>query len=193
MGIRLLLILSVTWLCSGECVRVGPAQFGRVEISAFSVLGERLSSLDVDLIEVGTQKTLRSKLKGTVAKKLPYGTYLMRVSAPGFRRSERQIILDQSELLVRIQLSISIECGGFAEIRGTLHQTPADRELWVKLVPLHGAGGAEARVSHDGSFLAGGLDGGQYLLLVVDGNAIVHTASVVVPKRELLDIDLARN
>ena len=193
MRTRLLLILSAAWLCSGECVQIGPPQSGRVEVSAFSILGERLSGLDIDLIEVGTQKSLKSRFNGAVAAKVPYGTYLVRVRAPGFRSSEREIHLDQPDALVRMQLSVAIECGGFAEIRGTLQHAPKDREVWVKIVPLQGVGGAEARVGQDGSFFAGGLDGGQYLLLVVDGKTIVSTTSLMVPASAPLDIDLARN
>ena len=117
----------------------------------------------------------------------------MSASAPGFRRSEHEIRLDQPEILFRIQLSVAIECGGFREVRGSIHRAPTDHELWVKLVPLRGVGGTEARVSQDGSFLAGGLDEGQYLLLVVDGEAIVHTVSLVVPRPSPLDVDLVRN
>ena len=193
MGARLLLILSAALLCSGECVQVGPPKFGRVEVSAFSILGERLPTLDIDLIEVGTHTSLKSRLNGAVAKKIPYGTYIVRVSAPGFRSSEHEIRLDQPKILIRIQLSVSIECGGFSEVRGSVHPAPTDHELWVKLVPLRGVGGAEARVSQDGSFLAGGLDAGQYLLLVVDGEAIIHTVSLVVPPPSPLDVDLAKN
>jgi hypothetical protein len=194
MGTRLLLMLSVAWLCSGECVQVGPPQFGRVEVSAFSILGERLPILGIDLIEFGTHKSLKSRLNGAVATKVPYGTYLVRVSAPGFRRSEREIHLDQPEVLVRMQLAVAVECSSsFAEIRGILRHAPPDRELWVKLVPLQGVGGAEVRISQNGSFLAGGLDEGQYLLLVLDGKAVVHTGNLVIPASTPVDIDLARN
>jgi hypothetical protein len=193
MGTRLLLILSVALVCSGECVQVGPRQFGRVEVLAFSMLGERLPTLDIDLIEVGTHKSLKSRLNGAVAPKIPYGTYLVRVSAPGFRRSEHEIRLDQPEILVRIQLSVAIECGGFSEVRGSIHPAPMDRDLWVKLVPLRGVGGAEIRITQDGSFLAGGIDEGEYLFLVVAGKAIVHSSSLVVPQSSPLDVDLAKN
>lgn len=125
--------------------------------------------LDIDLIEVGTHTSLNSQFNGTVAAKIPYGTYLVRVSAPGFGRSEREIHLDQPEVLLRMRLSVAIEYAGFSQIRGTLHHAPTDRELWIKLVPLQGVGVAEALVNRDGSFFARGLDGGQYLLLVVDG------------------------
>lgn len=193
MGTRVLLVFSAAWLCYGECVQVGPPRFGRIEVSAFSILGERLSTLDIDLIEVGSQRSFKSQIKGAVATKIPYGTYLVRVSVPGFRRSEREIHLDQPEVSVRAQLSVSIECGGFAEIRGSIHSAPTDRELWVKLVPLQGVGGAEARVNRDRSFLVGGLNAGQYLLLVVDGKAVVHTASLVLPLSSHLVIDLTKN
>jgi hypothetical protein len=193
MGTRLLLILSAAMICSGDCVQIPFPQFGRVEISAYSTLGERLSRLDIDLIEVQTHKSLKSQLNGAVAAKLPYGTYTVRVSAPGFRRSERELRLDQPESSVRMQLSVAIECGGLAEARGRVRPAPLDRELWVKLVPLRGVGGAETRVSRTGSFLAGGLDDGQYLLLVVDGTTIVHTQIVVVPRSSPLDVELAKN
>ena len=193
MGTRLLLILSAALLCSGECVQVGPPKFGRVEVSAFSILGERLPTLDIDLIEVGTHTSLKSRFSGTVATKIPYGTYIVRVSAPGFRRSEQEIRLDQPEILIRIQLSLAIECGGFSAVRGSVHPAPTGHELWIKLVPLRGVGGTEARVSQGGSFLAAGLDAGQYLLLVVDGKAILHTVSLVVPQPSPLDVDLVKN
>ena len=90
-------MLSSALLCSGECVQILFSQFGRVEVSAYSMRGERLSTLDIDLIEAGTHKSLKSQLNGAVAAKLPYGTYIVRVSAPGFRRSERQFRLDQPE------------------------------------------------------------------------------------------------
>lgn len=64
-------MFSVALLCSGECVQVGPQQFGRVEVSAFSIPGERLSTLDIDLLEVGTHKSFKSLLKGAVAAKIP--------------------------------------------------------------------------------------------------------------------------
>jgi len=193
MGLRLLLILSAALLCSGECVQVGPPKFGRVEVSAFSLRGERLPTLDIDLIEVGTHKSLESRFNGAAATKIPYGRYVVKVSAPGFRRSEHEIVLDQPELLVRTQLAVAIECGDLTEVHGSVHPAPTDRELWVKLVPLRGVGGAEAHIGRDGSFLAGGLDDGQYLLLVVDGKAVVHTASFEVPRSSPLDVDLPKN
>jgi hypothetical protein len=193
MGIRFLLILSAAFLCSAECVQVGPLQFGRVNVSAFSVLGERLPNLSIDLIEAGTGKSFKAQFRGAVAENIPYGTYRLRVWSPGFRSFERELRLYQPEVSLRTQLSVSVECQGLAEIAGVVQPAPKHRELWVKLVPLRGIGGVEVHVSRDGWFLASGLDDGEYLLLVVDGNAIVHTESVDVPRSTRVTVDLARN
>jgi hypothetical protein len=103
----------------------GPPKYGRVELLAFSALGEQLSTLDVDLISVVTHQSFKRQIKGAVASKIPYGRYTVRVSAPGFRRSERQILLDQSEVFVRMQLSVAVECGEFAAAHGTIHSISA--------------------------------------------------------------------
>jgi hypothetical protein len=101
--------------------------------------------------------------------------------------------LNQPEVAIRTQLSVSVECGGPTEIAGVIQPAPKNRELWVKLVPLRGVGGIEVHVSRDGWFLASGLDDGPYLLLVVDGNAVVHAESVDLPRSTRLTVDLAKN
>jgi len=128
-----------------------------------------------------------------VAKKIPYGTYTLRVSAPGFRGVQRDFRLDQTEVSVRTQLSVSVECGGFAKIGGSVEPAPKDRELWIKLVPLRGVGGSEVRVSRDGSFLTSGLDDGQYLLLVLDGKTVLHSESFDVTGSKRVVVGLAKN
>lgn len=119
--------------------------------------------------------------------------YTLRIGAPGFRSAERELRLDQPEVSVRTQLSVAVECGGLAEMGGAVEPAPKDRELWVKLVPLRGVGGAEVRVNREGSFLATGLDDGNYLLLVLDGKTVVHMESVDAPRSKRLTVDLAKN
>ena len=183
------LMFAAALLCSAECTQVQPAGDARVEVSAFSLLGERIANAGVDLIEVGTRKSMRSEFRGTVAR-IPYGTYMLRVSAPGFRASERELRVDQPEVLVRIPLSVARECEGFAELGGSVQPAPRDRELWVKLVPVFGSGGAEARVSQDGAFLVSGLDDGNYLLLVLDRTTVVHTETLQIRASRRVRVNL---
>ncbi|MCC6233869.1 MAG: hypothetical protein IT580_14575 [Verrucomicrobiales bacterium] len=147
-------------------------------MAAFSGTGERLTHIGVDLVEAGTKKSFGSQFHGAVAAKIPYGTYTLRVSAPGFRSHYRELRLDQPEVSIRSQLSVSLECGGYAEIRGSVRPAAKNRELWVKAAPVRGAGGAEAPVGQDGSFLIRGLDDGQYFLLIADGNTVVHVQTL---------------
>jgi hypothetical protein len=189
---KLVLLWSIALFCAGECVEIGPPKFGRVEVSAFSLIGERLANLRIDLRESGTDKSVNSLFRDSVANKVPYGTYVMRVSAPGFRSVQREVRLLQADLQIRAQLSVSVECSRFHEITGSVRPVNPNAEFWVKLVPLRGTGGADARVARDGTFLAAGLDDGQYLLLVVDGTTILHTQTVEAPGRMPVAIDLGR-
>ncbi|MBI2681034.1 MAG: hypothetical protein HYX25_08525 [Candidatus Solibacter usitatus] len=132
----------------------------------------------IDLIEVGSGKSLNSKFHGAKTSGIPYGFYKVRISAPGFRSNERELILDQPNFTLRAQLSVSMECAGFAQIDGSIQPAPSARELWVKVVPAIGSGGSEAPVSRNGKFLIAGLDGGDYLLLVLDGKSIIHTGTL---------------
>ncbi len=191
MRAKLFLMLSTALLCSGECIQVGPPQFGRIEIQAFSSL-ERLPNFEIDLVQVGSGKSLTSKFHGAVASRIPYGLYRVRVSAPGFRSIERELLLDQPALVVRAQLTVSMECGGSAQIDGSIQPAPGGRELWVKVVPAIGSGGSEAPVGRDGKFLIAGLDGGDYLLLVLDGKSIVHTRTLEAFGEKHVTVELGK-
>lgn len=98
--------------------------------------------------------------------------------------------LDQPDLSVRAQLSVSMECGGFAEVSGSVQPAPGDRELWVKLVPKRGAGGSETHVSRTGAFYFSGLDDGDYFLLVVAGQDIVQTRSFQISGHVRVNLNL---
>jgi hypothetical protein len=122
----------------------------------------------------------KSTFRGNVGKKLPFGVYTLRVSAPGFRQIEQEVRLYQPELKMRVPLAVSIECGGFAALRGSVSPAPRDRELWLKLVPIRGSGGSETHVGRDGHFFAGGLDSGSYLMVLLDGTSPIHTETIQV-------------
>jgi hypothetical protein len=63
----------------------------------------------------------------------------------------------------------------------------------VKLVPVIGTGDSEAPVNQNGDFLIGGLDYLDYLLLILDGKSIIHTANVQASDgRERVNVDLGQ-
>jgi len=195
MRTRFLLILVAALSLSGECVQVGPPkppQYARVEVAAFSILGERLTDMVFSLTEIGTEKGPRSDFRGAVSKRIPFGVHTLGVSGPGFRAVQREVRIDQPDVSIRAQLSASMECVGFAEITGSVRPAPLDRELWVKLVPARGSGDVETRVGRNGNFLVSGLEVGDYFLFVVEGKTIVSTRTVQVFGSERIDVDLEK-
>jgi hypothetical protein len=191
MWVKLFVIGAAAVLCSGECVTVEPKGFGTVEVSAFSTIGERIPDAVIDLIEVGTRKSLKGSVHGAIAAKVPYGTYTLSVSAPGFHVATRVLRVGQTKMSVRTQVAVAAECGGeFASLTGSIRNTRGNDRLWVKVVPIVGHGGEEERVSRDGSFAFSGLDGGDYFFFVVDGKAILHTEVLQILGAKRVSVEL---
>jgi hypothetical protein len=177
---RLFSVILTTLLCNGECVQVGAQEYCRVELVAFDANGVVIPNVGIDVIEAGPRRMFKSTFHGNVGKKLPFGVYTLRVSAPGFRQTELEVRLYQRELKMRVPLALSIECGGFATLRGSVRPAPRDRELWLKLVPILGSGGSETPVGRDGHFVAGGFDNGTYLMVLLDGTSPIYTETIQV-------------
>lgn len=171
-------------LAYGDCVNVGKAQFGRLEVIATDATGAILKDPHVELIEIGSKKSL------DVRQPVPYGTYSLRILVPGFKYSRNEVHLFQPTLRVRAELQIDPECSEPQSIHGRVKSAPVGHELWIKLVPAVGNGGTEARVGPYGDFLIAGLDFGNYLLIVMDGNKAIHTETVVANDRKSLVIQL---
>ncbi len=185
MRTRLFVFLSVLLICRGECVQIGAEKisYGRVEILASDILGHRVSSLSIKLFDYAGLP-IEAGFRGAIDAKLRYGKYKVRVLAPGFISQDREFVLDESELTLRIRLDVSIECGSrFTEIHGRVTPPPDDRELWIKSVPVLGTGDLEVRVKRDGNFVVGGLEFGKYILLVLDGNSVVHSRTIPIDGR----------
>jgi hypothetical protein len=189
---RLVFLWGITLICAGECIQVEPQRFGRIDVSAFSALGDRISNLGIELRESGTGKDLSSLFKGTVADKVPYGTYTIRVWAPGSRSARREVQVMQPEEWIRMQLSVAMECSTLHEITGFIRNVNPNTEIWVKLLPVRGTGGAETPVGRNGAFLFSGLDDGPYLLVVMEGSSVVHTRAVKAFEEMPLDIDVGK-
>jgi hypothetical protein len=192
MRTRVFVFLSVLLICRGDCVQIGADKpsYGRVEILASDILGQRVSSASVELFDY-SGLLVQPGFKGSVDAKLAYGKYKVRVFAPGFYRVEREFVLDQPDLTLRTRLVVAIECGPrFTGVHGSVKPSPGDREIWIKFVPVLGTGDVEVRVSRDGKFVASGLELEEYILLVLDGNSVVHSQTVQASARTNIEVDL---
>jgi len=175
----------VVSLAYGEsCIQVGLPELGRIEIIAKDMTGATLPNPKVELIEVGSNKSF------DINKAIPYGWYTMRLSLPGAQMIQRDVRLYQPTLIVRAEFSIRAECEGPRSVHGTIKLVPPGHELFVKIVPVLGTGGGESRVGPGGEFLIDGLEFGNYLLIVLDGNKAVHTETVVTRDRNPITVQL---
>ena len=61
-----------------------------------------------------------------------------------------------------------------ASIGGKINLDGSKGDLWVKVIPLRGSGGGEARVSPSGYFLVSGLERTTYVVVVMQREIVLH-------------------
>lgn len=181
MIVRLWMAVAAVSLLTGECISVPEKRYGRVQVIVTDETGQRLERARVELLteERRSVNLAESQTFPSVA----YGRYRLRVSAAGFGSASREVLVLQPEIVTRVQLEVGgIGCAPEPRsIGGRISRSGQAGELWVKAIPVQGAGGFETRVSDNGFFLISGLDTGAYLLVVMQGERAVHMETVRMP------------
>jgi hypothetical protein len=183
------LAVLCAWTCSAECIEVkGETPKGELRVSAFDGTGAVIANPVVEILDRGA---VAHSTRGGRFRSLPYGSYTVRVYAPGFRSTTRDVEVVQPEAHLRVQLGLGGgDCSRFtSSLAGSVTPT-AGRELWLKLMPLRGTGGFETQVGKAGAFFIGGLDGGQYVVMVVAGESVLHSQVLSIAGSAKLKIDL---
>jgi hypothetical protein len=77
---------------------------------------------------------------------------------------------------VRVELPLgTIACPELpASIGGKINLDGSKGDVWVKVIPLRGDGGGEARVSRSGYFMVSGLELSTYVVVVIQGEVVLH-------------------
>jgi len=177
------LVLSLALSTGGtlaECISVEPVEtrYGSLKALAYSIVEDLGTDVQIELRAADTSKVLQRSANGRLDR-VKYGRYTVRVFVPGFDSEQVDVNVDRSEVIVRAQLAVSMECGAASSLSGSIASTGANRDLWVKLLPLRGGGGVEAP-ARGGYFLVTGLDAANYVLMVLDGGSVVHTEVIQV-------------
>jgi hypothetical protein len=111
------------------------------------------------------------------------------VESQGFRASEQIVHVSQTETVFRAQLTIGWPCTTPPHLGGSIRPISAGRDLWVKLIPLHGSGGRETKAPY-GFFGFANVDAGQYLVIVMEGDSVKNTRVLEVKTDTQIRIDL---
>lgn len=138
------------------------------------MLGNALRGAEVEVLPGGIGQSPR-KLDPSNSR-LEYGDYRVRVSASGFASMSQDLRVSQPDLTYRFELQPgAVGCPFLpADIAGRVERNGHTGELWVKAVALRGIESSETRVSEGGFFLISGLRYTTYLLLIVEGDNVVH-------------------
>ena len=169
-----LFVFSTTLLLFGECKSGPETRYSRLNVLAVDLTGKELSEAEIELAPRGhPASTIKADSTST---RVLYGDYRLRVHAPGHHETWREVRILQPETLVRVELSPgSIGCPPPpADIGGRVERNGDRRELWVKAIAVNGIDGGETRVGESGYFLASGLEYSTYLVVVMQGEEVLH-------------------
>jgi hypothetical protein len=169
-----------------------------VEIQVMTFLGDRVDGYYLQLVEMGSKKDFSkyfTKHYGySLATNLPYGEYLLDVSAGGLRPHHQLLKVFQPRVYTRVFLRLArFTDEETSVIEGYVTPTPPAKEtLWVKILPLlSNESIGETQVQPDGSFLLRGLDNGKYILVVMRGTESLYLQEISLNGRCDLRISLS--
>lgn len=185
-------LISLSALQAGECVVHGPPSFGSVEITAYDRFGFAVSPAPSQLLHPDGEVAHRSA-NGKFAR-VAYGTYNVRVDVSGFSRAVIPLEVAQEVVHARVPLSVGAIGCPFEKlsIRGRILPGHLYKNLWLKAMPIRGAGATEAKVGERGSFEVGGLDPGDYFIVVVSDHKIVYQTTYKLHDQQPLQLELPK-
>jgi hypothetical protein len=171
--LSLVLLLS-TALPAADCHSIPVLKDGQLELLVSDLTGQQHRDYQATLtstVAPGAMTPLQSP-----KQKIPYGKYVLRIEASGFKAHEQTIEISAPQTELRVELELgSLGCGEPPSlIRGQIQNLPAKQEIWAKAVPLRGAGSVESRVHGSGYFELRGLRNTSYILILSTADRILH-------------------
>ena len=164
----------------------------RVSVVVSDRFGYRLDFTQLQVLRLGDRKDFSASFKKFEAERIPYGTYRLRLIAPGFNIREQDIRVYQPIVTVRIGLSFGSIAPPYQyiELRGIV--TPAQNdEVWVALMPIIDNGcRVDDRITDDGTFSFTAIEPGHYLLVVIRGTTVLHTRQISVSRSETISVSI---
>jgi hypothetical protein len=156
-----LILLIACSMCVAQ-----PSKSARVSVEVWTLAEDQLRDASITLVEFGTGKSIGNFRNGR-AEGIPYGQYTLHIRRPGFKFYERRVSIEGSDIFVKVVLSVGNLPSKSSTLRGKL--TSAGTADWIRLVPILDATAVEAEVENDGTFVVGGIENGDYVLIALRG------------------------
>lgn len=158
---------------------------GIVEIQPIDSLGGIVKLADAYLYSSDGKEIAHTAGTGTLRLQVPYGRYRLVVLSPGSKRSELLLKVDSGKLFVLVgvvpRFGDSSQDSDGLIITGELEGLPKDHSgITVRLVGLHLNVVRDGEVNAAGTFAFANLDMGSYAVLVIMGNQVVGSSTVVL-------------
>ena len=166
----------------------GP-QFGAVHIQPVDILGHPMRQFRVFIIGVGALASVHAESQTGDFPRIPYGDFVIRVSAAGFKTVERVIGVDRPTVWVTVPLAVSSH---FAEsvpvLSGKVIPAITEGKAWAKLVGVYDNSVIEAAVTTEGRFHFEPKTVGIYVLLIVNEDRVLSMERIELMGYKYIEI-----
>jgi hypothetical protein len=173
---------------------VGP-QFAEMHVHAVDPVGRQIQHANFDLVPSGKEGGPRLNSTSGGFAHIPYGEYLLRVSAAGFNIAQREIKVDSGEVWVTIALLVweaHIVRPG-PTLAGEVVPPLSMKTAWAKLVGVFNDVTMEAAITGGGRFFHFEPKApGVYVLMIIDDGRIIDLRQVEVQGYRRLQLQLAK-
>lgn len=188
-SLRWLFIICLNAACSLSSVN-GQTELStaNVTVEVFGPFGREIKAATVRLLTADRTRDVSAAKGSRVFANVPFGRYVLMAASEGGSVAEREVVVNEKELLVRLGLPFPSGDrdwpGGDLTISGTIVPVPGSMKGWwvrVEGTFLHVR--REAVIDRLGHFSVSGLEMGSYLVEVFDNAKLAHLETVEIDSR----------
>jgi hypothetical protein len=183
----IMVFLAVSALAQrgGKSAIAPPGRSAVVEVLAFDTGGRLLGAPEITFFENQDQKNLASRFHSGIAGGVPFGVYRIKAHVPGFYSEVRYVRIYQPRTIILLGLEPGYEASPSPPLlqgRVMNQAGPPLKNAFVKLAGVFSSLSMESSVAPDGSFEFTAVPWGRYVLLVLNGETVVASRFVSLPR-----------
>jgi hypothetical protein len=165
------MIAILNWTCQPL---VPLAEAGAVHIVVTNSFGDSVSEFQIKLTSIADGVDHSDRLKHGESDNVPFGAYILDVTAPGFKNIRRTINVNASDCYFTVGLPLRLgddikmpdEYAPYS-VTGQVFPAPADdRASWIVMISDYNDYRVEARIGETGKYLLRIKEMGNYTLIL---------------------------
>jgi hypothetical protein len=172
---------------------LGP-QFAEIHVHAVDELGRRIQHASFDLLPIDTEGKPRIDSSSGDFSHIPYGKYMLKVTAAGFNIAQRELEVDRSDVWVTVALLVweAHVMRPEPTLAGEIIPPISTKTAWAKLIGVYNDITIEAAITGGRFFHFEPKVHGVYVLMIINDGRILDLRQVELQGYKRLQLQLPK-